>query len=162
MAKTINSGDLPKSMNVHWKWVCALDSWEYGSPEQLSELVKVEPIPDEFKNAVSEILLGNRKPKNRAAAKSKIPASERMKIAATISCVLWLIDELKFGSDEDQTIIEKQADKLGIEPIEVLGGLNDKARKIIKKSAEDLGVSTETIENLLRDLRLKIKNWPIV
>lgn len=53
MAKTINwLDDLPGRMKKNWDWVCALDSWEYGAPEQLAELIKTEPIPDEFKSAI--------------------------------------------------------------------------------------------------------------
>jgi len=32
----------------------------------------------------------------------------------------------------------------------------------MKQAADDLGVSVETVEELLRDMRDRIKRWPIV
>jgi hypothetical protein len=156
--------DMPARMNDLWEWVVALDSWDYCDPDSLSELLfKEQTIPPEFLRAVADIVSGKRKPKRRAAVKLKIPARERMKIAGSISLVLGLVDALKFDA-----IYPEGKGSSGIgsehgrEPNEVLRELESEQRKAIESASKNLNVSQETIENLLRDFRRKIENWPTV
>jgi predicted DNA-binding protein (UPF0251 family) len=67
-----------------------------------------------------------------------------------------LFNFLQFGG------LEGMADKQGIEPIEVKKDLQEKTRQVVKNASTDLGISNETIENLLRDFRKKINDWPSV
>ncbi|MGY8837656.1 MAG: hypothetical protein ACKVH6_13125 [Enterobacterales bacterium] len=93
----------------------------------------------------------------------KIPANERMRIAESLSINLGLIDTLKTAETiTGETLLEWQADKNGIEPIESKRWLENQAQEIIKDAAKQLSVSVETIENLLRDFRRKIANFPDV
>ena len=162
--RTLNYLDIPWEMKVLWHWVIALDAWEYCDPQPLSELLKSgEPIPKEFQNAVSEIILGTRKQNKKGASKSRIPNGERMKIAWHISLVLGLIDGLKYTAIYPEgTGANGIAAMKGKEPIEIMRELEAEQQSVIRNSAEQLNVSTETIENLLRSMREKIKKWPIV
>jgi hypothetical protein len=150
-------------MNELWEWVVALDSWDYCDPIPLSELVLQKEIPLEFKQAISDIVSNKRKPSKRAAAKLKVPASERMKIAGSISVIFGLIDALKFD-----TLYPEGRGSVGVgamrkcEPTDVLRELESEQRQEIESICIELGVSRETVENILRELRKKIKLWPIV
>lgn len=150
-------------MNELWDWVIALDAWDYCDPKPLSELVKSVPIPLEFLQAVSEIIEGKRKPNKKAAAKLKIPASERMKIAGSLSLILSIVDKLKHDViyPEGKGVIGIGAEQRR-EPIDVMRELELEQRQAIIEASNELNVSVETVENLLRDLRQKINSWPIV
>lgn len=155
--------DIPHRMNYLWVWVVALDAWDYCDPLPLSELVLLHEIPIEFKQAVSDIVTGKRKPNKKAAAKLKIPAQERMKIAGSISLNCGLIHTLKFDAiyPEGKGVVGIGSMQ-GREPVEVLRELEADQVALIDEAAKELNVSIETIENLLRDMRIKIKLWPIV
>ena len=157
MTRSPNFLDLPDGMNDLWSWVVALDAWDYCDPTLLSDLLLSEKIPDEFRNAIADIIAFRRKPKRKAAAKLKIPAAERMKIAGSCSVVIGLAHKLKTPS-----VVEATADRLAKEPIEIVRELEAEIERTIQKTAQECGVSTETVENLLRDLRQKIMYWPRV
>lgn len=158
MANSQDYPDMPERMQQLWQWVIALDAWDWGNPLPLSDAIKREPIPPEFVEPIAELILGKRKPKpKKATAKAKLPADERLKIAASVSTIIWLTNRLRSISAE---IGERL--KPGKEPIEIIRALEDEKRDAIHQAALDLGVSTETIENLLRDLRGKIAKWPTV
>lgn len=161
--RVTNFVDIPSRMNELWDWVIALDAWDYCDPKPLSELVKSVPIPLEFLQAVSEIIEGKRKPNKKAAAKLKIPASERMKIAGSLSLILSIVDKLKHDViyPEGKGVIGIGAEQRR-EPIDVMRELELEQRQAIIEASNELNVSVETVENLLRDLRQKINSWPIV
>ncbi|MBC7286136.1 hypothetical protein [Hoeflea sp.] len=152
-------------MNEVWQWVVAIDAFDFNDPEPLAEIRKSEPIPHELEPIVAAIDAGERKSNKKAAAKLKIPARERMKIAGTLSIVIGLINILKseeIGDEwgEYRRAIEIGADRRLLEPVDELRALEREARELIQGTADDLGVSVETIENLLRDMRRKIADWP--
>jgi hypothetical protein len=161
--RTINFLDIPSRMNDLWEWIIALDSWDYCDPIPLSELILQKEIPLEFKQAISDIVSSKRKPNKKAAAKLKIPASERMKIAGCISLTFGLIDALKFDAlyPEGKGAVGIGAMQMR-EPIDVLRELEGEQRQEIGRVAIELRVSCETVENILRELRRKIESWPIV
>ncbi|KKN36860.1 hypothetical protein LCGC14_0769270 [marine sediment metagenome] len=145
------------------KWIVAIDSWDYCDGTLLAELVIKEVIPEEVKPLIGSIIDGSRIKKTKAAVHLKIPANERMRIAESLSINLGLIDTLKTAETiTGETLLEWQADKNGIEPIESKRWLENQAQEIIKDAAKQLSVSVETIENLLRDFRRKIANFPDV
>lgn len=163
--RVANFPNMPSRMNDLWPWVMALDAWDYCDPSPLSELVKKWPIPDEFKGAVSDIIAGRRKQKRKAAAKLKIAASERMKLAAFLSTGLDVVGSFTMRGTipslddiADKCIVNPKI----VEPKKVVDWLNKEKREIIELGASEAGVSTETIEDLLRDLREKINKWPSV
>jgi hypothetical protein len=162
----VNFTDINGRMNEIWPWVCALDAFDYADPMPLAELLRGDQeIPTELRSALANIITGDRTQNRKAASKLKIPASERMKIAGSISFVLGLYGELKTEKIYDEygklrRAIDIGADRKSMESIKQLRSLEAKGRKAVKGAAEQLGVSTETIENLLRDLRKKIRNFP--
>jgi hypothetical protein len=155
--KVKNTGQMPSRMRDLWPWVVALDAWDYGDVEPLAELVNTsEILPPEFAPVIAKIISGKRKQK-RNASKLKIkPARERMSIAIQLSSRIALFNFFQFGA------LEGMADRQGIEPIEVKKDIQEKTRQVVKNASTDLGISTETIENLLRDFRKKINDWPSV
>lgn len=163
--KTINyMSDVPYRMKELWEWVAALYSYDYGDPEPISSLVrKGEPIPEEFINAISDILKGDRRPNKKAVAKLKIPVHEHMKIFVSLSTVLGLINGLKYDAiyPEGKGATGIGAYK-GVEPLAVINELNEELRKVIGVAAKEFNVSEETVENLLRRMRDIIRRWPNV
>ena len=147
---------LPPGFNEAWPWIVALDAWDYCDSAPLDHLLRgAAPIPDEIRPALADIVGGTRQPNKRAAAKLKLPAAERMKIAGSVSCILGLLDVFRRNN-------RQIADDKGLEQKELLAELSQEAHHAIATAAAELGVSVETVENLLRDLRKKIENWPRV
>jgi hypothetical protein len=144
-----------------WDWVVAIDAFDHGAPGQLEDLVRGNAeIPDELRPALADIIAGRRRPNRKAAGKLKVPAEERLKIAAAVSAVHGLIDALKANQlDAD---IEWAAERRRVEPAAVLREIETHRKAYMAGVASDLGVSVETIENLLRDLRKKVASWPRV
>ena len=167
--RTRNYGDnLYEPYEDAWPWVVAIDAYDFGDPAPLDELLSSEPVPEELRPVIASIASGKREPNLKAAAKLKIPASERMKIAGTISAALGLIDAIKYDAiDEsvnDLSGVSMLADRPGKdrEPVEILRELEATARNTIEWAAREAGVSVETIENLLRHLRRKMEQYPDV
>lgn len=82
-----------------------------------------------------------------------------MKIAGSISYIIDLCRVIRRGAAEG---LEVMADRLAMEPIDIVRQTEGEARKVQADAAEQLGVSVETIVNLLREMRKKIKRWPVV
>lgn len=156
--KNFSPGDVPEEMREHWDWVCAIDAYYYCDPHPLADMVKSEQsIPSYFKIAVSEIIAGEPKRQNkRAAAKLKLPAADRMKIAADISSKLWALDRIKYE------FLQPISDRAAIEPIELQRQMEYGQKLLIQHYARTKNLHPETLENLLRDLRKKIEDWPNV
>jgi Asp-tRNA(Asn)/Glu-tRNA(Gln) amidotransferase C subunit len=165
-------GENADQINQVWEWVVALDAYDFNCVEPLTELVRNKPIPDDLKPAIANIIAGRRKPNLKAAAKLKVPADERMQIAGTLSAVLGLIDMLQhekiydggygLAARVERRAIDIRADAAGYDPVNVVRDLEADRRDTVAMAARELDVSTETIENLLRDLRKKIKDYPNV
>lgn len=160
-----------KQIADSWPWICALDAFDFGATKRLSDLVASRDIPAELRPALARIISGDRKPNAKRGSKLKVPAECRMAIAGAISQALGEIDDVEFGrlrdlskfdTFEEARILEAMADSLRQEPNDIRNYLNDVRRNVIERSAEALGVSIETVENMLRDLRKKIENYPDV
>lgn len=164
--RTTSYLNMPRRMNELWEWVNAVSAFDYGDPEPLANLVRSTPaIPDEFRPAVADVIQGKRTPNLKAASKLKVPARERMRLAGTLSIVTGLADVLRRVpqvGDEGETGAIGIADRKGVEPIKVARELEATARDAIRDAASDWGVSVETIENLLRELKDRIERWPVV
>lgn len=164
MPKVINIIDAPQRMRDLWKWVAAVDAWDWKDPKPLADLVTSEDIPEEFKKAVSDILSGERK---RRRTQGAIEPKERMEIAKHISGVLSILDSFTYGKVAEQGyegmsvpnyIVETKSNFPDV--IDAYNYLINERRDLIQSSANDLEVSVETIENLLREMRKKIEKWP--
>lgn len=163
-----------KRFNEIFEWISAFDAYDLDDPQPLSDLVSGdEPIPLEARKPLSEIILGLRRPNKRAASKLKIPTTKRLEIAAEISVVMGLFQVLTLGGNAtdrnpDGTTteykvspsIDEMADARMIEPQQEIEKRLKERREFILDAANDLGVSTETIENLLRIISKKIENFP--
>lgn len=170
----LGEGDYDTRFDEAFEWVAAIDAYDHNCKEPLTKLLETCEVPSELLPIIEKINAGERKPNLKAASKLKIAAKERMQIAAYISTILGLIDGFKYGRDfylgldefgnelPRGKIIDQAADRRGAEPIQVIRSLDDKKKRVLKLSARKLGVSEETIENLLRDLRDKMKKYPNV
>jgi hypothetical protein len=158
--------ELPSRLHELWPWFAAVWSFDYGDPAPLAELIRAGDVPIEFRVAVADIAQGIRKPNLRAAAKAKIPASERAKLAASISVILGLRDSIKFRALGPNESLRPGAVSVGDycqqEPIEVMREADERGREIMLMAAEEFRVSLETIENLMREARDRLSRWPVV
>ena len=151
-----------------WDWIAALDAFDFADPEPLDRLLaECEEIPEFMHKHLSDIVAGRRKPNKKAAAKLKIPARERMKIGATLSGVLGVMDKFRGEMFDPDTLtvrpaMEVSADRRGVEVIDAVRSLEGKRRRAIDAAMREFNVSEETVENLLRDVREKIRNFPEV
>lgn len=144
------------------KWVVAIDSSHYGNDARLLALLAGEEhIPTELRPSIAAALSGRRKKRN--ASKSKIPAHQRLLYACIVSGGLDFFDRLKkLTSDEGERFIEHCADYQGCEPRDIVRIIESSASDWINRAATIFEISPETVENLLRDLRKKMANYPNV
>ena len=113
-----------KRMLELWDWVAAIDAFDFNDPEPLNTLRALQSDPPELRPVLASIDAGDRKPNRKAAAKLKIPAGERMKVAAPISGVLGIIESFKTqdmmdGWGDARRAIEIIADRRQREPVNV-------------------------------------------
>jgi hypothetical protein len=137
-----------------WEWVCAAAAHDFGDPGPMAAMLRSEPLPAEFRAMVADIVSGARALPKRAPG---LAPGERLKIAAALQVVTGLTDAIRKSPDRERT-----ADRLKMEPIEIVREMEQEKRAIRAEAAADLGVSVETVENLVRDLRRRIDRWPVV
>jgi hypothetical protein len=142
-----------------WDWIAALDAFDYCDPKPLEALLRGgEAVPDEIRSALADIVAGVRKPNKKAAAKLKVLPAERMMLAMVASRIIGLCDIFRCH----KTFIACKADSERVEPIDVIRELDTNKRTAIAGTAAEYGISVETVENLLRDLKEKMRKWPVV
>lgn len=162
----MNFNDMPSRMSEIWEWVVAFDAFDFGDREPLANLLSTsETVPKEAARQLAKIVSGERKPNLKAAAKLRIPAAERMKIAGSISCVIGLANRIRtrgvhLTEDGTTRAVEAVADRKAKETVDITRELERLPTRQIEGAAAQLCVSVETIENLLRDLRKKIAAFP--
>lgn len=139
------------------RWTRALVAYDFCDPALLASLIESEPVPEELRPVIATIIAGKRKPNRRAAAKSKVPASDRHQIGATIDALLVTIGDMKHPA-----ITSTWADRRQAEPSDAIRRLNDYIDRAYVRAAETLQVKRETVENLVREYRDKARNWPHV
>lgn len=160
--------DSPPRFAECWEWIVAGAAFDGGDAEPLAELIAVTPVPPEFRQMVSDIVRGDRKLQKRGKSNQKVPARERLKIAAHIMAIKDLVSVLASQtlSQQTETGLKLGVDSIGadkgMEPISVTRSLEAAWRETVQNSAADLGVSAETVENMVRDLRARIARWPSV
>lgn len=142
--------DCPPRLAETWEWFVACASFDAGDPEPLAILIEKEEIPPEYRAKAGAIvrIAATRRPR-------KIPAAERMRIAASLDFVNRLC-----------RILDRQSidigDQKGLEPVHVRREAWSAWRSAVADAAKELGVSVETVENLMREFRKRIDNWPVV
>ncbi|WP_373190807.1 hypothetical protein [Halomonas sp.] len=157
---------LPQRLRDTWSWFEALWAFDYGDPRQLAELIRTEPIPPEYTSAVAAIVAGERKPNRKASAKARIPAKERAHTATVVSVCFSIREIVKYtvlphdGDPEKGRGAAAVADT--IEPIELMRNADKLGRECLQSAADHWGVSTETIENLMREAKERLAAWPDV
>lgn len=154
-------------INETWAWFCAVCAYDFGDVAPLAELIRTEDAPQEYRGAVADIVAGVRKPNKRAAAKLKLPAAEMMQMAACVEVVIGIADDIKvrtiaFGAPEGMLGAKGLAWVRGEEPIDVIRRADAFVKVAYTTASSELGVSIETIENLVRELRRRISMWPHV
>lgn len=151
-----------------WHWLVALDAFDFDDPEPLADLVRnSESIPGHFRDTVAEVILRKKQPNLKAAVKLKVPARERLEIAARLSFELGVLDLYQKGPHIDLDTpregydrkLEHVADMVGVEPNEVRRYIERKSRDTMQATAERHGVSVATLQNWLRDLRKLIVKY---
>jgi hypothetical protein len=136
----------PERERLAETWGVALYLWDYCDPEPLAKLVRAEPIPGVFREAVAAIITGVRAPKKKAAAKLKIPAAERRKVVRELTAS-------RIFREFEKQVAASTATRRSMEPIEVIQGANEAYHAKIEGMVEQYGVSKEIIENLARTLK---------
>jgi hypothetical protein len=150
----------PKRLTETWSWFIAIYAYDYADPKPLSDLIRSEPIPPEYLEAVANIVAGKRPIKRRAAAQfpKSLPAAKRMQIAAGLNNMSGIRDFLLSSPQHTENVAGEQ----GIEPNENRSFLYKEFRQDFEKSAKSYNVSTETLKNLRRELRARMSRWPVV
>ena len=143
-----------------WSWFIAVYAFDYDDPKPLSDLIRSEPIPAEYLEAVADIVAGKRKPNRKAGAKfpESLPAAKRMQIAANLNFMKGLRKFFLSSPQHTKNVAEAQK----IEPIENVRFLEKEFRQDFEKSANSYNVSTGTLNNLVRELCARIDRWPVV
>ncbi|PAU81052.1 hypothetical protein CK501_05675 [Halovibrio salipaludis] len=159
---------LPKRLSDTWQWFSAIWAYDYGDPEPLGTLIQGGDIPAEYRQAVSDIVTGKRKPNRRAAAKAKIPARERAEAASAISVCQGLRDMVKYNAINPDLDPEGEwgagaaAVAHTVEPVELMRGADDVGQDGLRIVCEEYGVSEEAAENLMREAKARLARWPEV
>ena len=131
-------------------WGVALYLWDHCDREPLAELVRMEPIPDSFREAVAAITAGTRCPNKKAVAKLKIPAAEHRKIVRELT-------EARIFRTFEKQVAGSTANRHMKEPIEVIRDSEKAYRAKIDAIAKQYGVSKEAIEGLARTMKGYLK-----
>ncbi|WP_150298863.1 hypothetical protein [Pseudomonas profundi] len=151
--------DMAPSVYKNTNWIVAIDAWDHCDSSILEEMLKRHPLPFELQPVIAGIVSGARKQRRKAAAKLRVPAGHRMFVAG-------LYAELK-RSVIDTTLKRKScndyhdvADAKGIEVAEYRKELLRYAADFKNEWAENAGISVETLDNMVDEIKLKIKNYP--
>jgi len=142
----------------NFNWMASIDAWDYCDSKSLSEMILNHQIPDELRHVIASIIRGERKQNKRGAAKLKIDADQRM-IVAAVSLGLLLLPEAVLSKRTRPTYLDV-ADVECLEPIELKRRYEYVLKEVYMDIASSCEVSVETLENLLRELKEKIKKYP--
>lgn len=166
MTRAVHFPDIPPRMNELWEWVSAFYAFDYGDTYPLEVLVRyAKEIPPEMAGALADVVAGRRKPNMKAARKIKIPAREAMLFAGTLSTIDGIADAIRhdalYANQDGKGLVAAGAYH-GKEPAEIGDDLAARRARTIRQAADHFDVSTETVENLLREMRRRIDRWPEV
>lgn len=158
--------EFPREILDAWGWVMAFYAWDHGDPQKLKELIlSDQELPRELKPALAARISGERKPNKKAASQQKIPAADRMLIAMHFSTAMYFSkanETFGLAGSDDQRYIDWVADRDRKEVLEVKRSMRKHRRLAAKKVSERFGISVETLENIVRDMRKKAREYPDV
>lgn len=156
----------PRVIEV-FPWIVAIDAFDRGDGDPLKELFEDgEKVPPELLPIICAIRDRDRVPNQKARAKQKIPARKRLMGAGLASAVLGLFDDAisrEFEPEfdgEDARFIAIMADRLGLEPIEIVSRMRRGKERVKIAVAREFGISKRSLEDYLRDLRHIIEDYP--
>jgi len=156
-SKTVEVGScIPGRLKELWIWFAAVYEWDWGDPGLLSELVKNEEVPLEFRSALSDIVAGVRK--KRKFRKSSVSAQQRL-ILARVSMGL---SELREAILSDSVEVERMSAGMRIETIEFVNAVRKAINDQLGLGIKLTGISKETLKNIRRDIQSRIDRWPTV
>ena len=135
------------------RWIAAIVAWDFCDPAMLGDMIASEATPPELRPVIAAIITGERKPNRRAAAKSKVPATERFHIGQVLDAIEGLRRSGNLGD---------LADRAALEPGDLVRRLNQYGARFYEVAEKNLGVSRETAENLVREYRAAMNNYPRV
>ena len=70
-------GNLPKDFFDNWRWVVAVDAYDYGDTEPLTQLLASErEYPENVRVVLADIVAGKRKPSKKRSAHAKIKSMQ--------------------------------------------------------------------------------------
>lgn len=158
--------EFPRQVLDAWGWVMAFDAWDHGDPQKLKELIlSDQEIPRELKPALAVRISGEKKPNKKASSQQKIPTADRMLIAMHFSTAMYFSkanETFGLAGPDEQRYIDWVANRDRKEVLEVKRSMQRYRRLAAKKVAERFGISVETLENILRDMRKKAQEYPDV
>lgn len=115
---------------------------------------------------VADIVAGRRTLPRKGKSNAKVPAAERLAIAAAVSTIQDLCRVIRTESlgaeDAPKAGAVEVAWRKGIEPIAVVHSTEATYRETVAATAAQLGVSRRTIEGMVIDLKRRIDRWPEV
>lgn len=163
---------LPPRLQETWPWFSALWAYDYGDASILSNLILIEDIPEEYKNAISQIITGDRKPNLKASVKSKILAKDRAEAATLLSVCFTFRDVIKYDAINHNDPFNFADDSLRgalaiseygtKEASEYLRSADKLGRTCMDKVAKHFDVKEDAVRNLIRDAKHRLNKWPHV
>lgn len=144
-----------------WPWFCAVWAFDYDDPEPLSKLIRTQPIPDELRNLIADIVLGQRKPNKKAAVKTKIPAAKRGDIFFKDCQTRFIRDAL---TPLSLRLLERDTIRYGltpIEPIELMRSMELMGKCDLTDKLQDAyGASRSVLTKIRSEGYERARKWP--
>ena len=145
---------MPNRLRDTWHWWAALWAFDYGDRNTLSELIKSEEIPPEYRNVIASIISGERKPNLKASVKSKVKPIDRAEILNAYYIFASLRENLK--SNVEQTFYKN----VKSEPIELMRKADSLTGDFFELINEHSGISDEAIKKIVREGRERLRKFP--
>ena len=164
-------GENSQRFNEVIEWVAAFDAFDFCDPMPLERLLRSDQeIPPELRPALADIISGKRQPNKKAAIKLKVPAADRLMIAAHVSVLLGIIDMAKHEFSFDPIMsddpadrgraVELRANQRRVEVSQEVALTDQLREEPYEIVMNHFCISRETVENMVRSLREKMRDYP--
>ena len=140
-----------------WDWFEAVYWWDWGNPDLLAALIKVEQIPTDFQSAVADIIRGARK-RRRNYKKSKVSARIRFNLGR----LSWELSHVRDEILSDKEEVSRMSEATISETDDFRFNTQKAIRDEIASMAKLTGVCNKTVGNIRRDFQSRIDHWPTV
>ena len=150
-----------EGVKKQWPWFCAVWAFDYDDPKPLSKLIRTQPIPDELRDLIADIVLGKRKPQKKAAVKAKIPAAQRGSVfyehmQAKFACDL--VSVLTMKTFENDPFFRRHP----MESIDVKRSMESLRRAELEKLPSAYDAKLPVIDAIRREGIDRVNKWPKV